>query len=374
MVSRETLCSMALSLMFPYRYGVLKQLYNRIGSAEDIVDNASDLQAVAPDFNLGSFTIDTNRLKECLSLAEQEAERAEERGIKCVSIDQPSYPTRLREVCPDSPLVLYFYGTANLNACHILSVVGTRNSTSYGHDITENICGELAQWFPDLLIVSGLAYGTDINAHRTALDNKLSTVGVLAHGLDRIYPAYHRTIAERMASLGGGLLTEFPFGTKIESYNFLRRNRIIAGLAEATLVIESKEKGGALATARIANEYSLAVMACPGRVHDEMSRGCNKLIRDNSAAMLTCAADVVELLGWQIDKQIKEQQSATLFDADMTGEERLIYDTLDSDGKDISYVIAHSGQPVNVVMSVLSELEFRGLVRQLPGAKWRRIM
>ncbi len=373
MVTRETLCSMALSLMFPYRYGVLRQLYSRAGSSEDIVDNAADLKSVAPDLNTDNFSIDQERLKECMSLAEREAEKAEERGVRCVSIDQPSYPARLREVCPDAPLVLYFKGSADLNSRHILSVVGTRDSTSYGHDITENIIGELAQWFPDLLVVSGLAYGTDINAHRTALDNRLSTVAVMAHGLDKIYPSSHRTVAERMVNMGGGVLTEFPTGTKIESYNFLRRNRIVAGMAEATLVIESREKGGALATARIANEYSLMVMACPGRANDETSKGCNQLIRSSSAAMLTCAADVVEALGWAVDKQAK-QQSATLFDADMTGEERIIYDTLDSDGKDISYVIAHSAQPVSVVMSVLSELEFRGLVRQMPGAKWRKIM
>ena len=372
MVSRETLCSMALSLMFPYRFGALRQLYDRIGSAEGIVDNASNLQSVAADFNVGSFTIDPVRLHECLSLAEKEAGRAEERGIRCISIGMPSYPARLREVCPDAPLVLYLNGTADLNACHTLSVVGTRDSTSYGRDMTENICGELAQWFPDLLVVSGLAYGTDINAHRTALDNRLSTVAVLAHGLDKVYPASHRTVAERMVSAGGGLLTEFPTGTKIENYNFLRRNRIIAGMAEATLVMESREKGGALTTARIANEYSLTVMACPGRASDEMSKGCNRLIWSNSAAMLTCAADVVETLGWEVDKQAKEQ-NASLFDADMTGEERIVYDTLDTEGRDISYVIVHSGQPVNVVMSVLSELEFRGVVRQLPGAKWRKI-
>lgn len=170
----------------------------------------------------------------------------------------------------------------------------------------------------------------------------------------------------------GGLLTEFPRDTKIENYNFLRRNRIIAGMAEATLVIESKEKGGALATARIANEYSLTVMACPGRAVDEASQGCNKLIQNNSAAMLTCAADVVEALGWKTDRKAEDYQPS-LFDVEMTAEERVIYDTLDTVGKDISYVIAHSGQPVNVVMSVLSELEFRGLVRQLPGAKWRRL-
>ena len=371
MVSRETLCSMALCMMFPYRYGVIRQLYEHVGSSADIVDHAADLCSIVPDLNPNSFSIDSARLAECLEMAEREAECAEMGGVQCISIDQPSYPARLREVCPDAPLVLYFRGVVNLNASHIISVVGTRNSTAYGHDMVDNLFGELAHFFPDLLVVSGLAYGTDINAHRAALDNGLSTVGVLAHGLDRIYPSSHRTVAERMIN-AGGLLTEFPRDTKIESYNFLRRNRIIAGMAEATLVIESKEKGGALATARIANEYSLTVMACPGRAVDEASQGCNKLIKNNSAAMLTCAADVVEALGWKTDRKAEDYQ-LSLFDVEMTAEERVIYDTLDTVGKDISYVIAHSGQPVNVVMSVLSELEFRGLVRQLPGAKWRRL-
>ena len=371
MASRETICAMALSVMFPNRFGVLRQLYERVGCASDIIDNASDLKALVPDLNSDKFSIDATKLRECVDRAQSEAEHAEERGIKCVSIDMASYPTRLREVCCDAPLVLYLKGNANLNAKHILSVVGTRNSTSYGHDMVDNIVGELAQYFPDLLIVSGLAYGTDVNAHRAALDNHLPTVGVLAHGLDRLYPATHQTVANRMLE-AGGLLTEFVMGTKIETYNFLRRNRIVAGLAEATLVIESKEKGGALATARLANDYSLAVMACPGRVTDETSKGCNKLIQSHQASLLTCAADVVEQLGWQVDKHDMEPLPS-LFDIDLSGEEKVVYDCLDAEGKDINYVISHSGMAINVVMSVLSELEFRGLVRQLPGAKWRQL-
>lgn len=368
MLNRETICGMALGLMFPNRFGVLKQLYMKVGSAADIVDNANDLKAVVADLNTKSFSIDTEKLKQFIDRAQTEAEHAEQEGIRCISMADDSYPIRLREVCPDAPLVLYLYGNANLNAKHILSIVGTRNSTGYGHDMIDNICGELARYYPDLLIISGLAYGTDINAHRAALDNELSTVGVLAHGLDRIYPASHRTVAQRMVH-NGGLLTEFVTGTKVETYNFLRRNRIIAGLAEATLVIESKNKGGALATARMANDFSLGVMACPGRATDETSAGCNTLIKNNVAAMLTSAADVVDFLGWTTD--VKPEPLPSLFDIDLNGEEKIIYDCLDVDGKDINYIVTHSGLPVPTVMSVLSELEFRGLVRQLPGSKWR---
>ena len=359
---------MALSLMFPNRFGVLKQLYMRVGSAADIVDNASDLKALVADFNAKNFVIDPEKLKLSLDRAQTEADHVEREGIHCISMADPSYPTRLREVCPDAPLVLYLYGNANLNAKHILSIVGTRNSTGYGHDMIDNICGELAKYYSDLLIVSGLAYGTDINAHRAALDNSLPTVGVLAHGLDRLYPASHRTVAQRMVQ-HGGLLTEFVTGTKIETYNFLRRNRIIAGMAEATLVIESKDKGGALATARMASDYSLSVMACPGRATDETSAGCNKLIKNNMAAMLTSAADVVDFLGWTTDT--KPEPLPSLFDIDLNGEEKTVYDVLDPNGKDINYIVMHCGLPIPTVMSVLSELEFRGLVRQLPGSKWR---
>lgn len=371
MTSKETINAMALSLMFPNRFGTLRQLYERVGSATGIVDNAADLSSLVPDLNKRTFSIDLDELKQNIDRAHKEADYAAQHKIECISADMAAYPRRLAEVCPDAPPVLYFRGNADLNNAHILSIVGTRNSTVYGLDLVEEICEDLARRFPKMLIVSGLAYGTDINAHRAALSAHLPTVGVLAHGLDRIYPNLHRNTAEKMCE-AGGLLTEFPIGTKIEAYNFLRRNRIVAGMAEGTLVVESKSHGGALATARMANEYSLAVMACPGRVGDATSEGCNNLIRTNSASLVTSADDIIETLGWQAGSEPRVILP-TLFDDDMTAEEKYIYQYVVKEAKHINTIIAESGRAVSDVLSILSELEFRGYVRQLPGSRWYRV-
>lgn len=371
MVSNETICAMALSMMFPNRLVGLKQLYQRVGCAAKIVEKADSLDSVVPDLNLNSFSIDRGQLNDFLKRAEAEAKYIEDHGMACISMDMATYPQRLLEVCDDAPLVLYYCGTADLNTAKIISVVGTRNSTEYGRDMVNRIIGELASFYPDLVVVSGLAYGTDINAHRAALDNGLMTVGVLAHGLDRIYPTSHRNTASRMIK-SGGLLTEFPIGVKPETYNFLRRNRIVAGLSEATLVVESKERGGSLSTARLANSYNLQVLACPGRATDSASAGTNRLIRSHSAVMITSAGDMIETLGWQKPESGKEALPS-LFDVPLEGDEKTVYDLLDTDGKHVNSIVSESGLAISTVMAALSELEFNGLARQLPGSKWRKV-
>lgn len=371
MTSNETLNCMALAMTFANRGRQLLQLYLRAGSATAIVQNADKLQAIVPDLNPEAFFIDTNLLKENLDKAGEEADFAQKHGIAILTPADKAYPVRLLEVCPDAPLALYHKGNANLNASHSLAIVGTRTSTEYGRDIVNKICNELADYFPDLLIVSGLAYGTDINAHRAALDNNLPTVAVLAHGLDKIYPSTHSNTAARMMQ-NGGLLTEFPSKTIIEPAFFLQRNRIIAGIAEATLVVESKIRGGALTTARCAQEYNLTVMACPGRATDLMSEGCNRLISTNRAALVTSAADIVNTIGWTVPKRQTATQP-TFFDSDLTAEERLVLAQLDTEPTHISNILASAALPAPNVMATLNELEFRGLVRQLPGSLWRKL-
>lgn len=371
MPDSETINSMALAMMFPNRPKQLLELVRRAGSATAIVQNHDRLREIVPELNPNVFLIDGSRLAECIQRARAEAEFAAANGIRVLTVGSPDYPARLREVCPDAPIVLYFRGDANLNSVHILSIVGTRSSTQYGLDMVNSICGELAAYFPDLLIVSGLAYGTDINAHRVAMEHNLPTVAVLAHGLDRIYPTMHRNTASRMTA-NGGLLTEYPSATNPDPQNFLRRNRIIAAIAEGTLVVESKERGGALTTARLANDYSLAVMACPGRATDPSSVGCNNLISSNSAALVSSAADVIKVLGWQVPKKRHSPTLPSMFEPTFTAEEKIIYDLLSDEPKHISALTVSTLMPVNKVLSILCELEFRGIARQLPGSNWRR--
>ena len=371
MISNEALNCVALAIMFSNRSRQLLELYQRVGSATDIVEHAANLQAIAPDLNPLAFPIDEKELKESLDRAMREVEFAEKHGIEILTPDNSAYPKQLLEVCADAPLALYHKGNTNLNPKHSLAIVGTRTSTEYGRDMVENIISELAKYFPDLLIVSGLAYGTDINAHRASLENKLPTVALLAHGLDRIYPSVHRNTAQRMIQQGG-LLTEYPSFTKMEPAYFLQRNRLIAGIAEATLVIESKERGGALTTARYANEYNLTTMACPGRASDPASVGCNRLIATNRAALVTSAADIVKNLGWEVPKE-KVQALPSFFDDDLTTEERMVLNALKTEPTHLSALLANTGLSAPTVMAALSELEFRDIVRQLPGTQWRKL-
>ena len=371
MTPSEQISCIALSIMFRTHGRQLLELYRHAGSAAAIVSHADNLQAIVPDLNPQAFLIDETALSEALRRAEGEVEFAQKHDISILTPTDAAYPTRLLNVCPDAPLALFYRGNADLNAVHTLAVVGTRRSTQYGLDMVNAICSDLAAFFPDLLIVSGLAYGTDINAHRAALDNNLPTVGVLAHGLDTIYPALHRNTAARMVNRGG-LITEYPTLTRPDGLNFLHRNRIIAGIAEATLVVESRERGGSLTTARLANEYSLTVMACPGRATDQTSVGCNRLIQTNSAALVTSAADIVRTVGWQVPKQAAAPLPS-MFDEELNAEERIVFNTLTDEPRHFSYIVSISGLPVPTVLSVLSELEFRGLARQLPGSNWRKL-
>ncbi|MBR1917269.1 MAG: DNA-processing protein DprA [Bacteroidaceae bacterium] len=369
MTTSEQISSMALAMMFSSRGKQLRQLYQRAGSAATIVEHADRLHEIAPDINLNVFSIDTALLAQYIAKAQTEAQFAADHGISILTLDSPRYPARLREVCPDAPLALYYRGNAELNATHILSIVGTRRSTDYGRHMVQSICAELARWYPDLLIVSGLAYGTDINAHRAALDNQLSTVGVLAHGLDTLYPSSHRNTATRMLN-SGGLLTEYPTATRPDGHNFLHRNRLIAGIAEATLIVESRERGGSLTTARIANEYGLSVMACPGRATDEASIGCNRLIHNNGAALVTSAADIVRTLCWQVP-QHNAPATPSLFDNNLSSEEQIVYRQLTNEPRHFADIVNATQLPVPTILATLSELEFRQLALQLPGSKWR---
>ncbi|MEG1545542.1 MAG: DNA-processing protein DprA, partial [Tannerellaceae bacterium] len=271
-----------------------RQLLLSLGDAEAVFTEKNRLLEKIP--NIGTKTITAIKDPQVLVEAEKELAFIEKNHIRTYFLADDNYPKRLRE-CADAPILFYFKGQTDLNAQRIVSIVGTRSITDYGRSLTETLLKDLAASFPDMLIVSGLAYGVDICAHRNALKQGLPTVGVLAHGLDRIYPPSHRGTAVEMLQQGG-LLTEFTSGTMPDRPNFVMRNRIVAGLADATIVVESAEKGGSLITADIAFSYARDVFTFPGRTTDVHSRGCNALIQQNKAALITSAADLMRALRW----------------------------------------------------------------------------
>lgn len=294
--------------------------------------------------------------------AEKEILYMEKEGIRPLFFLDPDYPERLKQ-CLDGPLMLYYRGTACLNAKYVLSVVGSRNATLYGKGVCQKIISELN--LPGLLIVSGLAYGIDAAAHKASLQAEIPTVGVLAHGLDRLYPAQNRKLSERMLEQGG-LLTEFKKGSNPDRENFPKRNRIIAGMADAILVVEAQKKSGALITAEIGNSYNRDVFAVPGRVGDEFSQGCNFAIRTNRAAMVESAWDVKYFMNWE-SKPNKQKTGKNLL-AKLNPEEQRIVGLLNREsGVNIDRLSALLELPVSKVSALLLALEFEGLVQSLPG-------
>ncbi|MBR1652943.1 MAG: DNA-processing protein DprA [Alloprevotella sp.] len=306
---------------------------------------------------------------EALHWAAEELAYCEQHHIRAISYDMEAYPQRLRE-CADSPLVLFFCGQADLNARHVVSVVGTRHITEYGRDLCRHFCEDLARLVPDVLVVSGLAYGVDIHAHRGALQHGLPTVGVLAHGLDRIYPAHHRDTAAKM-TVCGGLLTEYPRGTTPEKGNFVRRNRIIAGLSDATVVVESAAKGGSLITAHLAQDYNRDVFTFPGRTTDAYSAGCNALVRENVASLITSAEDFALAMRWAEPAAKNGAVQRKLFPELSPEEKQIVMALADADRKTISQVVMETGLPFNRTSALLTGMELKGIVRALPGGLFR---
>jgi len=299
-----------------------------------------------------------------LDAAKREAEFVEKHGIRVYFYLDDDYPVRLRQ-CEDSPVTFFFRGRADINAPMILSIVGTRHATQNGRALCQKIVAGLAAQFPHLLIVSGLAYGIDITAHKAALACGLPTVAVFGHGLKTIYPSVHAGVASAMLD-NGGHITDFSSSTLPERNNFIKRNRIIAGISDATLIIESGVRGGALITADIAASYNRDVMAVPGRPGDEWSAGCNALIRCNKAALVEKSEDIAYLLGWKPAALTAPVQTA-LF-ATMTGNEKKIYETLRSEGDLTIDILARILDiPVCKLSAVLLQMELAGIITPCPG-------
>lgn len=289
--------------------------------------------------------------------------------IKSIFYTDADYPYRLKQ-CSDGPIMIYFRGNANLNASQILSIVGSRKATEYGKDFVKRLLEKISD--KDILVVSGLAFGIDSMAHSAALANALPTVGVLAHGLDRVYPSQNRSMAKKMIAQGG-LLTEFPSQTNPDRENFPKRNRIIAGLSDACLVVETGLKGGSLITADIANSYNRDVFALPGRVDDVMSAGCNWLIKTNRAALIDQVDDILENLGWSENSGIKPRYQPSLF-PDLKEDEKLVYDLLkETTILPIDELCSSLQLAPSRLAAALLNLEFEGLVKCMPGKSYRII-
>jgi DNA processing protein len=307
-----------------------------------------------------------------LERADQEIRFIEQKKITPVFFTDSAYPQRLLN-CDDAPVILFTRGKQDFNVPRVISIVGTRKMTDDGRVNCEKLIAQMALDFPDVLIVSGLAYGVDICAHRAALKGKLNTVGVLAHGLDRIYPPMHRQTAVEMVEQGA-LMTEFISETEPDKPNFVKRNRIIAGMADAVVVIESGVKGGALITARLASSYNRDVLAFPGRVGDPLSAGCHWLIKKNVAALIENGDDLAEALGWEKKKKSKTGVQTQLFVDFETDDERRIYQLLLQEREiDVNSLCLKCNLPVSKVSALLLGFEFKGLVRSLPGNRCKLV-
>ncbi len=301
--------------------------------------------------------------------AEEEVRFIEDKNIKPLFFLDDNYPERLKN-CIDGPMMLYFLGNADLNKKRIIAVVGTRNATEYGKELTTNLIQDIVDI--DVLVVSGLAYGIDSFAHKAAVQNQVCTVGVLAHGLDRIYPNINRSIADKML-LNGGLVTDFISNTNPDRENFPKRNRIIAGLSDAVIVVEAARKGGALITADIANSYNRDVFAFPGKISDNYSKGCNHYIKTNRAALIESAEDIKYIMGWDDSKECKKPTQKKLF-VELTEEEKIIIDLLEKNGDSgIDFLCINSQMSSSKIATALLNLEFNGMVRSMPGKMYQLI-
>ena len=372
MTDQEILYTMALTMALRPYSKHQRTLLEVLGSAAEIFENRRDLSRRAlPISERMADALST--MGQLLPRCEQEMAYAQHHNIRITTIQDAEHdPTRLAQ-CDDAPLIIYTLGPANLNSTRIVSIVGTRRCTERGRDLCIELVRSLAEQSLDTLIVSGLAYGIDVAAHRAALSTGIPTVGVLACGLDEIYPRTHRSVAIEMLQRGG-LVTEFMSHTNLDKVNFLQRNRIVAGLADATVIVESPLRGGSLNTARLANDYHREVFTFPGRPSDPQSEGCNLLIRRNNAVLLTSARDLLTDLGWQRDEALFENEESlqgTLF-PELSFEEHSIVAALKSSDGELSAsdLAARMDMAVYKITPLMLGLEMKGVVKILPGGRF----
>ncbi|MGV7108046.1 DNA-processing protein DprA [Flavobacterium sp. U410] len=346
---------------------IAKRLLQNFHTAEEIFKTKNT--SLAKIDGIGKSVIQNLKKTEVFQKAERELRFMEQENISVLFFKDENYPSKLKH-CFDAPVLLFQSGNVNLQEQKIISIVGTRNITTYGSDFLKKFIDELAPLEPT--IVSGFAYGVDITAHQLAMEHDLQTIGVLAHGLNQVYPKVHKKYMAKMEQ-HGGFLTEFWSNSNPDRENFVKRNRIVAGISEATIVIESAEKGGSLITAQIANDYNREVFAVPGRTTDKYSQGCNHLIKTQRAQLITSAADLIYLLNWQTKKQEVKTIQKQLF-VSLTEDEQKVYDFLFQNGNEhLDFISIACDIPIFKLSGILLNMELKGVVRPLPGKSFESI-
>lgn len=358
-------------------YQIALTQLNRIGplTAKKLVSHCGSAQAVFKENpaqlakleGVGKLLSEVLKDKNALKRAEEEIEFVEKHGFAAHSYLDKAYPRRLKN-CDDAPLVLFQKGNLNLNAQRVIAIVGTRSATEYGQGFCEKFLADLAPY--NTIVISGLAYGIDAHAHSNAVKNNIPTVGVLAHGLDSVYPYLNRKLSESMLAEGGALITEFLSKSKPDRENFPKRNRIIAGISDAVVVVEAAKKGGALITAQIANSYHRDIFAVPGKVGDKFSEGCNMLIKSNQASLFMGVKDLEYIMNWKAE-EIGSQQ--TMVFEELNPDEQRIITQLEQcrQGVELDALAFRTKQPVYKLLPTLMTLELKNLVKALPGKVYK---
>jgi len=362
----DLLYAIALTLLPGIGDRTAKRILSVTGTAEDFFKESLKLKyAMVRSLEITKVTI-----AQAINRAEQELKFIEKNGLETFICSDPGYPSRLK-ACEDGPLVIFTKGKIRLNEARVVAVVGTRKSTRYGEEMCDAIVEQLA--IHNCTLISGLAHGIDSQAHRAALLSNIQNIGVLAHGLDRLYPAINSNLAGKMIE-NGGLVTDFLSKTNPDRENFPKRNRIVAGLADAVIVVEAAKSGGALITAEIANSYGREVFSVPGRMQDEFSVGCNNLIRQNKAAILSQPSDLAWYMGWEKHEVKKPAAVQQKLFYDFTPDEEGIVSLIRKNIFDLDTISVMSGFSVSKTSTVLLGLEFKGAIRSQPGKRYQLIV
>jgi DNA processing protein len=365
-MNQKTIYDIAIGLIPGIGSSLTRQLVSYCGSTENIFKQTKGKLKKIP--GIGEVLAETIINQNILKAAENELLLAEKSSTQILFYTDKKYPERLKHI-NDAPALLYYKGNADLNARKIIGMVGTRQATDYGKEMVHKILKDLIEH--NVLVISGLAYGIDIAAHKAALANDQQTIGVMASGIDIIYPSVHKEVAAKMLGQGG-LITENKFGTKPDAPKFPARNRIIAGMCDAIIVAEAAEKGGALITADLANGYDREVFAVPGNLSQKFSEGCNKLIREHKAHIYTGIKDIEYIMNWSPDDRTKEEPALTLDLSSLNQEEREIIKILNgTEGMQIDDLSWKLQIPISKMASTLLSLEFQGLIKGLPGKKFK---
>jgi len=361
MTEDERLFKVALTFVPGLGDILIRQLVSYCGSASAVFKTPKGKLLKIP--GIGEKNVAALLNTTWLGLAEAELKKVDERKVKLLFFTDPEYPAKLRQI-PDAPVMLYYSGNANLNNPSVISIVGTRKATDYGKDFVNEIVQDLKPFNP--LVVSGLAYGIDIAVHKACLEHGLETIGVMGSGVDIIYPSQHKKTAQQMTEQGG-LLSEYKMGVSPEAFYFPARNRIVAGMADATIVVEAAKGGGALITADLANDYNKEVFAVPGNLGSKYSEGCNALIRDNKAHIYTGVKDL-ELI---LSTKINEKENRIKEYAGLSEEEQSIVKLLQENKEMLIDEFGWKSQfNISIIASLLLGLEFKGIVKSLPGKKY----